>query len=85
MRAGQCLPRHRYQAFIVCGGVETSRLWTHQDRAVHLVASQDLAEFTHDDLQVLGKMTGLNLLNRRRLITAVQALSKVCSCPITRA
>ena len=77
--------RHRYQAFIVCGGVETSRLWTHQDRAVHLVSVvhdlyvslQDLTKLTDDDMQVLGKMAGLNMLARRQLINAVQELRKV--------
>ena len=35
------------------------------------VCLQDFAEFADEDLQELGKMAGLNMLNRRRLIKAV--------------
>ena len=62
-----------------------SRLWTHQDRAVHLVSVvhglyvslQDLTKLADEDLKDLGKMAGLNMLNRRQLIKAVQELRKV--------
>lgn len=37
---------------------------------------QDMAEFTEEDLDLLNKMAGLNLLHRRRLITAVKELRK---------
>ena len=75
----------RYQAFIACGGVGASRLWTHQDRAVHLVSVvhdlyvslQHLTELADDDLKDLGKMAGLNMRKRRQLINAVQELRKV--------
>ena len=73
------------QPFIACGGVGASRLWTHQDRAVHLVSVvhglyvslQHLTELAEDDLQNLGKMAGLNIRKRRQLINAVQELRKV--------
>ena len=63
----------------------TSRLWTHQDRAVHLVSVvhglyvslQDLTKLADEDLKDLGKMAGFNMLNRRQLINAVQELRKV--------
>ena len=62
-----------------------SRLWTHQDRAVHLVSVvhglyvslQDLTKLTDDDLKDLGKMAGLNIRKRRQLINAVKELRKV--------
>ena len=62
-----------------------SRLWTHQDRAVHLVSVvhglyislQDLTELADDDLKDLGKMAGLNMRKRRQLINAVKELRKV--------
>ena len=41
------------------------------------VSFQDLTKLSDDDLQVLGKMAGLNMLDRRQLINAVQELRKV--------
>ena len=38
---------------------------------------KDMAEFADEDLKDLSKMAGFNMLNRRRLIKAVQELSKV--------
>ena len=38
---------------------------------------KDMAEFTEKYLEDLGKMAGLNMLNRLRLNKAVQELSKV--------
>ena len=49
------------------------------------VSLQDLAELADKDLEDLGKMAGLNMVNRRRLIHAVQELSKVGLCVITSA
>ena len=41
------------------------------------ISFQDLTKLDDDDLQVLGKMAGLNMLDRRQLINAVQELRKV--------
>ena len=41
------------------------------------VSLQDLTKLTADDLKHLVKMTGLNMLERRQLINAVQELRKV--------
>jgi len=38
---------------------------------------QDLTEIADDDLKDLGKMAGLNMLDRRQLIKSVQELRKV--------
>ena len=38
------------------------------------VSLQDLTELTEDDLQNLGKMTGLKMRKRRQLINAVKEL-----------
>ena len=62
-----------------------SRLWTHQDRAVHLVSVvhglyvslQDLTKLDDEDLKDLSKMAGFNMLARRQLINAVKELRKV--------
>ena len=53
--------------------------------ALRHVSLQDLAELADKDLEDLGKMAGLNMVNRRRLINAVQELSKVGLCAITSA
>ena len=53
--------------------------------ALRHVSLQDLTELADKDLEDLGKMAGLNMVNRRRLINAVQELSKVGLCAITSA
>ena len=53
--------------------------------ALRHVSLQGLAEFADEALKDLGKLAGLNMLNRRRLINAVRELSKVALCAITRA
>ena len=40
------------------------------------VCLQDFAKFADEDLQDLGKMAGLNMLNRRRLIDAIAQMRK---------
>ena len=79
------MTRHWYQPFIACGGVGASRLWTHQDRAVHLVSVvhglyvslQDLTKLDDDDLKDLGKRAGVNWFKRRDLIKRVKKLREV--------
>ena len=41
------------------------------------VSLQDLTTLADDDLKELGKMASLNMVNRRKLINAVQELRQV--------